>query len=171
VQTLIDGITVGGHKISDVQQVLNIKDAWNLMLEALKSGTFSVTKSMFHAINDVIVRNDAMERGKFRTGPIYTELENVFDQELPLILGSKHEVEQAICLFLWAALNQFYWDGNKRTARLMANGILISAGYGVLNISTRDILEFNTLLIEFYETRQADAIVRFLAEKCIWYIE
>jgi len=74
-------------------------------------------------------------------------------------------------LFLWAAYNQFYWDGNKRTARLMANGVLISAGYGVFNIRTKDILEFNTLMIDFYDTAQADNIVRFLAEKCIRYHE
>lgn len=183
VQTLIDGITVGGHKISDVQQVLNIRDAWKLMLEAVKSGTFSVTKSMFHMVNNVIAREEAMEWGKFRTGrvgiagthsyiaPLYTELEDIFDRELPVILGDRNEVEQAIRLFLWAALSQFYWDGNKRTARLMANGILINAGYGVLNISARDILEFNTLMVGFYETRQADGIVQFLAEKCIRYVE
>jgi len=25
VQTLLDGVTIGGHKVSDVEQVLNIK--------------------------------------------------------------------------------------------------------------------------------------------------
>jgi len=53
----------------------------------------------------------------------------------------------------------------------MANGILVNAGYGVFNIKVEDILEFNTLMIDFYENRQADSIVKFLAEKCIKYIE
>jgi Fic family protein len=183
VKTLIDGITIGGHKISDVQQVLNIKNAWNLMLEAVKSDTFTVSKEMFHRINDTIAKEEALEWGKFRTGrvgiagtknyaaPLYTELDEIFESELPVILTCKHEVEQAIHLFLWATLNQFYWDGNKRTARLMANGILINAGYGVFNISVKDILEFNTLMVDFYETRQADSIVAFLAEKCVRYNE
>lgn len=183
VKTLIDGITIGGHKISDVQQVLNIKNAWNLILEAVKSDTFTVTKEMFHRINDTIAKEEALEWGKFRTGrvgiagtknyvaPLYTELDEIFESELPAVLNCKSEVEQAIRLFLWAALNQFYWDGNKRTARLMANGILINAGYGVFNISVKNILEFNTLMVEFYETCKADSIVAFLAEKCVRYIE
>jgi len=183
VQTLVDGITIGGHKISDVQQVLNIKSAWNLILDAVKASTFIVSKEMFHRINDVIVREESLEWGKFRTGrvgiagtktyvaPLYNELDEIFERELPIILDCKHEVEQAIRLFLWAALNQFYWDGNKRTARLMANGILVNAGYGVFNIRVVDILEFNTLMVDFYESHQADSIVRFLAEKCIKYIE
>ncbi len=53
----------------------------------------------------------------------------------------------------------------------MANEILINAGYGVFNISVKDILEFNTLMVDFYETRQADSIVAFLAEKCVRYNE
>lgn len=183
VQTLIDGITIGGHKISDVQQVLNIKSAWNLMLDAVKANTFTVSKDMFHSINAVIAREEALEWGKFRTGrvgiagtknyvaPLYNELDEIFERELPVLLAGKHEVEQAIRLFIWAALNQFYWDGNKRTARLMANGILVNAGYGVFNIRVADILEFNTLMVDFYESRQADPIVKFLAEKCIKYIE
>ncbi|WP_425058623.1 hypothetical protein SCACP_32810 [Sporomusa carbonis] len=183
VQTLLDGITVGGHKISDVQQVLNIKNAWNVILEAVQNDKFTVSKEMFHIINDAIAREEALEWGKFRTGrvgivgtknyvaPLYTELDEIFDRELPIILEGKHAVEQAIRVFLWAALNQFYWDGNKRTARLMANGILINAGYGVFNIGVKDILEFNTLMVDFYETRQADSIVAFLAEKCVRYIE
>lgn len=32
VQTLLDGITIGGHKLSDEQQVLRIRDGWNLIL-------------------------------------------------------------------------------------------------------------------------------------------
>lgn len=183
VQTLIDGITIGGHRISDVQQVLNIKNAWNVMLKAVKNDTFTASKEMFHLINDSIAREEALEWGKFRTGrvgiagtknyvaPLFTELDEIFERELPVVLGGKSAVEQAIRLFLWAALNQFYWDGNKRTARLMANGIIINAGYGVFNIGTKHIQEFNTLMVDFYETRQANSIVAFLAEKCVKYIE
>jgi len=181
VQTLMDGITIGGHKISDVQQVLNIKDSWHMLLDTIANGEFLVSKEMFHAVNNLIAREESLEWGKFRTGsvgiagtekykaPAWQELERIFDSELPVVLGSFHPVEQAIRLFLWAVYNKFYWDGNKRTARLMASGILINAGYGVFNIRAKDILEFNTLMVGFYETAQANNIVKFLFEKCIRY--
>ncbi len=183
IQTLMDGITIGGHKISDVQQVLNIKDSWIMLLDHIKNGQFTVSKEMFLDINGLIAREEALEWGKFRTGkvgiagtkvykaPDWPELGRIFDDELEEILSSNNAVEQAIRLFLWGALNQFFWDGNKRTARLMASGVLINSGYGVFNISTKDILEFNMLMLGFYETRAADEIVRFLVDKCICFIE
>jgi hypothetical protein len=48
---------------------------------------------------------------------------------------------------------------------------MIHAGYGVFNIGAKHIQEFNTLMVDFYETRQADNIVAFLAEKCVRYIK
>ena len=48
--------------------------------------------------------------------------------------------------------------------------MLINAGYGVFNIKAKDILSFNTLMVEFYETQIADGIMKFLAENCIKYI-
>jgi Fic family protein len=181
VQTLIDGITIGGHKISDVQQILNIKDCWFMLLENISQGQYIVSKEMFHRVNSLIAREESLEWGKFRTGsvgiagtknykaPEWNNLNKIFDTELSVILDSPNPIEQAIRLFLWTAINQFYWDGNKRTGRIMASGILINAGLGVFNIRSKDILEFNTLMIDFYETAQADNIVKFLAEKCIRY--
>ncbi len=78
-----------------------------------------------------------------------------------------YPIEQAIRLFLWETLNQFYWDGNKRTARLIANGILLEAGIGVFNIRAQDILKFNTLMIKFYDSLNTNEIVKFLAQKAI----
>lgn len=183
VQTLMDGITIGGHKISDVQQVLNIKDSWFMILSKIKNNSFQVSKEMFHAVNNRIAGEEALEWGKFRTGsvgisgtekykaPSWQKLDQIFDTELNIILEDFSPVEQAIRLFLWASYNRFYWDGNKRTARLMASGLLINAGYGVFNIKAKDILEFNTLMVDFYETAQANSIVKFLSSKCIRYYE
>ncbi|TCL32191.1 hypothetical protein EV210_12311 [Anaerospora hongkongensis] len=162
VKTLFDGVSVDGHTINDVQQVLNIMYAWQLVLEAVKTNTFNVTKDMFCRVNARIVGSN--------TYPASLNPDK-FDRELPTILENKNEIEQAIHLFLWATQNKFYQGGNKRTARLIGSGILLKAGYGVFNISAKDINEFNTLMADFYENNQADSIIRFLAEKCIVYIE
>jgi len=50
------------------------------------------------------------------------------------------------------ARNQFFYDVNKRTGRLMMNGILLSTGYPALNLSANRKLEFNELMMRFYET-------------------
>ena len=183
VKTLIDGITVGGHKVSDMQQVLNIKDTWVMLLDSLQNNKFEVSKKMTDKVNGFIARQEALEWGKFRTGrvgisgtslyqaPDFRELDNIFDTEIDYILGNFDPIEQAIRLFLWGALNQFYWDGNKRTFRIMANGILLNSGVGIFNIKTKDIPQFNALMVEFYETKTANNIVKFLIKNCIDYID
>jgi Fic family protein len=42
--------------------------------------------------------------------------------------------EQAIAYFLFAALQQFYFDGNKRTARYQMNGYLMSHGFDAISV-------------------------------------
>lgn len=183
VKTLLDGVTIGGHKISDVEQVLNIKNAWMILLDLIKNDKFTLSAEVFNQINDAIAKNEALYAGKFRNGsvqiagtqnykaPQYAELESIFANEIHTVVDGFSPVEQAIRLFLWGSLNQFYWDGNKRTSRIIANGILISSGIGIFNIKSADILEFNTLMTSFYDTRDANDIARFFSEKCINYLK
>lgn len=179
VQTLVDGITVGGHKVSDEQQIYDLRDSWNYLYDLISSDKFQLTKDTFDRINLIVAKNEALVSGKFRSSQVRiggTEylppkaeyLEGIFCNELPEIIErceSKREL--AIEIFLWGALNQFYYDGNKRTGRLVANGVLLSNGQGILNVKAKDKLEFNQLMIEFYETKKADNICDFLVGKCI----
>lgn len=179
VQTLLDGITIGGHKLSDEQQVLRIKEGWNLLFQKAKDGNLSLTKDLFNEFNGVIAKDEALLAGEFRTGqvriggsdyvpPKAEELELVFNTDLPKIIERcKTNTDLAFQIFLWGALNQFYYDGNKRTSRLVANCILLSAGQGILNVKVKDRLTFNTLMLEFYNTKKADNIVEFFYSNCL----
>ena len=163
--------------VFDTAQMEN--KTWNLLLTDVANDNFCISKDYFHKINKCIAKNEAIYSGGFRNGsvgiagtliyqaPNHKDLDAIFEHELPIILADFPPIEQAIRLFLWAKLNQFYWDGNKRTARIIANGILLSAGIGIFNVKTRDILELNTLMVKFYDYHEADEIVRFLYEKAI----
>ncbi|MDD3224267.1 MAG: hypothetical protein PHX70_06100 [Clostridium sp.] len=37
----------------------------------------------------------------------------------------------------------------------------------MFNIKAKDRLEFNTLMVEFYDTREADNILEFFYNKCL----
>lgn len=56
---------------------------------------------------------------------------------------------------------QIFWDGNKRTAVLSANYILINAGAGIININENQLEEFNKLLSGYYESDQDTAIMQW----------
>lgn len=44
VKTLLDGVTVGGHKVSDTEQVLNLADSAKKLIELVQSGRFDLDK-------------------------------------------------------------------------------------------------------------------------------
>lgn len=179
VQTLLDGITIGGHKVSDEQQIFSIRNGWNYLFDIIIQKNVSIDIGIFNKLNDIVAKNEALISGTFRTGqvriagtefipPRADELENIFKSELPkLIERCKSKTELAFEIFLWGALNQFYYDGNKRTSRLVSNMILISNGQGIFNIKAKNRLQFNTLMVEFYNTREADNIFEFLYNNCL----
>lgn len=179
VQTLLEGITIGGHKVSDEQQIFNIRNAWDFLFDIVKQNKINIDVDIFNRINYLVAKDEALISGEFRNGqvriagtefipPKADELENIFKNELPILIERcKSKTELAFEIFLWGALNQFYYDGNKRTSRLVSNMILISNGQGIFNIKAKDRLQFNTLMVEFYNTREADNIFNFFYENCL----
>ncbi|MGL4876254.1 MAG: Fic family protein [Clostridium sp.] len=179
VQTLLDGITIGGHKVSDEQQIFNIRNGWDELFNIVLKEESNLNIDTFNKFNKLVAKDEALISGSFRTGqvriagteympPKAEDLEEIFNRELKILIkNAKTKTDLAIDLFLWGSLNQFYYDGNKRTSRLIANMVLISNGQGILNIKAKDRLEFNSLMVEFYNSQEADGIFNFINKKCI----
>jgi Fic family protein len=179
VKTLLDGVTVGGHKLSDEQQVLSIRNGWNYVIDAVLNNKVSLDIDTFNKLSEIIAKEEALVSGKFRTGevriggtdfipPRAEEIESIFNIELPIILERcKSKIDLAFEIFLWMSLNQFYYDGNKRISRLVSNMILISSGQGIFNVRVKDRLQFNILMVRFYNTKDADDIFEFLYDYCL----
>ena len=70
IQTTLSGITVGGHKIGDQQQVLDIAAGWQEVIRQVADGEFAVSKENFIHINTIIARHEALEVGAFRNGQV-----------------------------------------------------------------------------------------------------
>jgi len=96
--------------------------------------------------------------------PSAKELDSVFEQGVEEIKKIKHPILKAITYFLFGAKCQFFYDGNKRTSRLIMNGILLKSGYPVLNIKVKDKLEFNKKMIEFYDSEDMNSVIMYLMD-------
>ena len=46
VKTLLDGVTIGGRKIADQEQVLNLAESSRRLLAMVKSGQFALSKTV-----------------------------------------------------------------------------------------------------------------------------
>ena len=64
--------------------------------------------------------------------------------------------------FLFVARNQLFWDGNKRTGRLLMNGLLLSAGHAAITVPAKKHQEFNTKMLRFYDTADSSEMVELL---------
>ena len=68
IQTLLDGITVGGRKVSDSEQVLNQKDSFLHLFNSVESGHFSLCPKIACDLQRIAARGEALKEGVFRDG-------------------------------------------------------------------------------------------------------
>ncbi|MBR3661205.1 MAG: hypothetical protein IKN63_04850 [Bacilli bacterium] len=67
--------------------------------------------------------------------------------------------------------SQLFWNGNKRTSTILANKIMISSGAGIITVTEKDIITYNKLLTELYNTNDDQKILDFIYNNCIFGIE
>ena len=187
VMTLLDGVTVGGHKLSDQEQILNLAEGFRHLLALVKSGRFTLTKTTFAKLQYIIARNEALEWGWFRgegeesgytpavglgehgrytplpTVPGAPELNRVFQEGLAA-LDTCEPFEKGMAFFLFGALQQFFFDGNKRTSRFMMNGVLMSNGIDAISVPAAKAKDFNEKMVRFYRTKDASEMMSFLVD-------
>lgn len=174
VQTTLSGITVGGHKISDQTQVLNIAAGWSEIIRQVATNKFILSKENFIHINTLIAKDEALSVGAFRDGQVDIsgsdyrpprageEREKAFQSLLQHYQQTTDITLQAFCVFLDVARSQFFYDGNKRTGQLMMNGILLSAGYAPTVIFADAQLKYNQKMLPFYQSGDKEEMVVFL---------
>ncbi len=189
VKTLMDGVTVGGHRLSDERQVLNLAAAAGELFAMVRSRQFRMDKATFNRLHGLVAREEALEWGHFRgegketqltpdvhlgekgahqpfpTLPGAPQLNAVFSEGAGVLASEVPDArERSMAFFLFGALQQFYFDGNKRTSRFMMNGILMSSGYDAISVPAARALEFNERMVSFYLERDATEMMGFLIQ-------
>ena len=187
VKTLLEGVSVGGRKISDQEQVLNLAESSKHLLALVKASKFKLDKATFTELHSLVARNQALEWGHFRGEgkeisytpdvalgeqgrytPLPTltgapDLNRVFLQGVEELNNQvAHPFEKALAFFLFGALQQFFFDGNKRTSRFMMNGILMSAGIDAISVPAAKVQEFNEKMVRFYLNKDATEMMEFI---------
>jgi Fic family protein len=173
VQTLLDGITVGGHKLSDQQITLNQANAWKEIFRQIENNCFEVTLENTLHIHNIAGKEEALEWGVFRSGqvliagtdylpPKANTLKTSFQALIDSLANYNDVYDAAIHLFLQMARNQYFWDVNKRMGRFMMNGYLLSHGYLVINLPAKRQLEFNEKMLRFYENNDEAEMNQFM---------
>lgn len=173
VQTLLEGITVGGYKLSDQQIVVNQANAWRQLFEWVSADRFDIRRETACRLHAIAAKEEALQWGHFRDGgvliagtdyvpPRHTELEQRFEDMVSDLQSIEDTYDQAIHVFLTMARCQFFYDVNKRMGRFMMNGHLLSHGYPAINLPAKRRLEFNQKMLDFYASGDETAMNGFL---------
>ena len=172
---ILENGVINGVRAQDVQKILNLKHAWEFILDkdvVLSESNFYVRAHIAGMINEGFYTNGGTIRsvpvsigGTSYTPPI--PLEADVKETIRAILQSEDdEVEKAIRLCLYCMKTQIFIDGNKRASIIFANHYMIQKGRGLLVVPEAKVDEFRKLLIAYYEGRDEDEIVRFFRDEC-----
>lgn len=174
-EDIIENGKVNGMTATDVQKILNLKHAWEFVMDkdvVSYPTDYSILCHIAQLVNEGFYTNGGRIRGVPVTigGTSYVPplpIEQLVKEHLEDILQSKDEpVDVAIRLCLYCMKTQIFNDGNKRAAVIFSNHYLISQGGGLLVIPESHVPEFKQLLVSYYEDRDDGSILTFMREKC-----
>jgi len=174
-----------GLRPSQINEIVSLKRAWDYVLnkENFIVACDNIHLDFIKKIHTMIGANmESLKQdqiGNLRITPIYVGGVKKHDFGIPHSLEIEQELKslnkvidpviRAFKLFLYLCKKQMFRDGNKRTANLTANYLLIQAGCGILSINEDLVSDFKLLLIDWYENSNEVDIMNFLLNKCYIY--
>ena len=174
-EEIIENGMVNGVTATDVQKILNLKHAWEFILDSDIIQTDSNYYMLCH-IARLVNEGFFSDGGRIRGVPVTIggssyvppiPIESVVKEQLEAILNSGQDaIDTAISLCLYSMRKQIFLDGNKRAAVIYANHYLIANGGGFIVIPKNLVARFKKLLVKYYEGADDGEIRSFLKEKC-----
>lgn len=174
-EEIIENGKVNGVSATDVQKILNLKHAWEFILDAdvIQSET---NYHMLCHIAKLVNEGFFYDGGRIRGIPVTIggcsykppiPIESVVKETIDEIRSQdKDAVDIAIELCLYCMKTQVFTDGNKRASVIFANHFLIAHGMGFIVIPEKDVPEFKKLLVRFYEGDDTGNVSGFVRERC-----
>lgn len=174
-ETIIENGIVSGMTPTDVQKILNLKHAWEFIMDkdvVVSKSSYSILCYIASLVNEGFYTYG----GRIRCVPITIggtsyipplPMENIIKEKIEKILNKNDEpVNIAIELCLYCMKTQIFNDGNKRASVIFANHFLISKGVGLLVIPESKVSEFKKILVAYYEDRDNGEILEFMKKYC-----
>lgn len=174
-EEIIDNGKVSGMTATDVQKILNLKHAWEFILDKdviASKFDYYMLSYIARLVNEGFFADGGRIRGVPVTiggssyiPPIPNEID-IKDEITEIIDDDADAIDIAIKLCLYCMKTQIFLDGNKRASVIFANHYLISHGGGFLVIPEKEVPEFKNLLVKYYEGEDISIISDFMKKNC-----
>ena len=167
--------TADGKTKEEAVMLLNHKDALRFVLDN-PDYLQHLTISHIEDIHQLLTKELSVDRGiRHRrvgiTGTNYHPLDNEFQireamrDTCDLINGKENVFEKALLTLVLLSYIQAFSDGNKRTARITSNAILIANGYCPLSFRSVDSIDYKKAMLIFYEQNNLYAFKKIFIEQ------
>lgn len=167
--------TAEGKSKEEAVMLLNHKDALSFVLDTpdyLKE----LTVSHIEDIHQLLTKDLSIDKGLRRhrvgiTGTNYHPLDNEFQireamRDACELINSKSNIfEKALLTLVLLSYIQPFSDGNKRTARITSNAILIANDYCPLSFRSVDSIDYKKAMLIFYEQNSLYAFKQIFMEQ------
>ena len=164
-EIITEGIAVNGMRINDINAIVNLKHAWQFILDNIDQ---LIDFRYISQLNKIVGNYNLIPySGEIRKSDVSMEgtswKPNLPDKEdienkINEINSIKNISDRAITMMLYLMRIQPFYDGNKRTAMMAANQIMIQNGKGIISVSIEHQITFRGMLINFYETNDMSKI-------------
>jgi len=167
--------TAEGKTKEEAVMLLNHKDALNFILDN-PDYLQELTVSHIEDIHQLLTKDLSIDKGLRRhrvgiTGTNYHPLDNEFQireamRDACKLINSKYNIfEKALLTLLLLSYIQPFLDGNKRTARIMSNALLIANDYCPLSFRSVDSIDYKKAMLIFYEQNNLYAFKQIFIEQ------
>ena len=178
---LKDKQTASGKTKEEAVMLLNHKDALDFVLDVpdyLKELSVHRIEDI-HSIltKELEVDRNIRHRRVGITGTNYRPLDNEFqirealEDTCTLVNGKDNVFEKAFLTLVLLSYIQAFVDGNKRTARITSNAVLIANGYCPISFRTVDSIDYKKAMLMFYEQNNIAAFKKIFIEQFLFAVK
>lgn len=178
---LKDKQTASGKTKEEAIMLLNHKDALDFVLD-VPDYLKELSVHRIEDIHSILTKELGVDRNiRHRrvgiTGTNYRPLDNEFqirealEETCTLVNGKDNVFEKALLTLVLLSYIQAFVDGNKRTARITSNAILIANGYCPISFRTVDSIDYKKAMLMFYEQNNIAAFKKIFIEQFLFAVK
>jgi prophage maintenance system killer protein/predicted transcriptional regulator len=167
--------TAAGKTRDEATMLLNHKEALDFIISH-QDYLNPVSLSKIEDIHSILIKELGVDRNirKRRvgiSGTNYVPLDNehmireAMEEMCELINDRENVFEKALLSLVIISYIQPFSDGNKRTARIISNAILMGHGYCPISFRTVDSIDYKKAMLIFYEQNNISAFKKIFIEQ------
>lgn len=167
--------TADGKQKDEAVMLLNHKETIDFVVEHvdyLKELSVNAIEDIHSLLTKELgINRNLRNRRVGITGTNYRPLDNEFQikeafEKMCVLINKKNNVfEKALLALVLISYIQGFSDGNKRTARIVSNAILIANNFCPISFRTVDSIDYKKAMLVFYEKNNITAFKRIFIEQ------